>query len=121
MRTIVADEVFLDLDFGYATAVGTALVGDFVWRDFDGDGAQDPDEPGIGGVTVSLINSSSVVVATTTTAGGYYLFAGVTPDTYTVDVTDTAGKLAGLSLTGPLPTATRIRRTRSWSRPATPS
>lgn len=47
------------------------VVGNRVWLDEDNDGIQDPDEPGINGVEVSLfksINGSFVQVATTTTA-----------------------------------------------------
>ncbi|MCP3978335.1 MAG: hypothetical protein GY716_03245, partial [bacterium] len=65
-------------------------------------GVQDPGEPGIGGVTLDLIDSSGAVVATATTStDGSYLFTSVSAGTYTVAVTDTAGVLAagGFSLT----------------------
>ena len=39
-----------DFDFGFAPLV----VGDFVWNDTNGDGVQDPGEPGISGVAVTL-------------------------------------------------------------------
>ncbi len=41
----------LDEDFGFT---GTGTLGDFVWLDRDGDGAQDPGEPGIASVPVEL-------------------------------------------------------------------
>lgn len=41
---------------------GTALLGDFVWRDFDGDGIQDPGEPGIAGARVRVRTISDFVV-----------------------------------------------------------
>ncbi|MBK9994325.1 MAG: hypothetical protein IPP01_10165 [Saprospiraceae bacterium] len=44
-----------------------ATIGDYVWRDTDGDGIQDPTEVGINGVTVLLKNSVGATVATTVT------------------------------------------------------
>ncbi|MCP5016725.1 MAG: hypothetical protein GY938_15885, partial [Ketobacter sp.] len=57
--TIVTTEVFDTLDFGYllTTAPDTAIVGDLVWLDEDGDGVLDAGERGIGGVTLALIGS----------------------------------------------------------------
>ena len=65
------------------------MIGNFVWSDADGDGLQDPGEPGIGGVTVDLMGpgpdgilgtADDVAVASTTTAAdGSYLFTGVAP------------------------------------------
>ena len=37
-----------------ATVLPAGTIGDFVWRDLDGDGAQDAGEPGVAGVTVSI-------------------------------------------------------------------
>ncbi|MFZ1599037.1 MAG: SdrD B-like domain-containing protein, partial [Anaerolineae bacterium] len=70
-----------------------ASVSGVVFNDLDGDGVQDPGEPGIGGVTVQLINpSTGSVVATTVTAGdGSYIFRSVTPGAYTVRETDPTG------------------------------
>ncbi|MCP3981842.1 MAG: hypothetical protein GY716_21275, partial [bacterium] len=97
-RTITASEDYVDLDFGYGNA--TAVVGDYVWSDADGDGVQDPGESGIGGVTLDLIDSAGMVVATATTkADGSYLFTGVAPGSFTVAVTDTAGALVVASYT----------------------
>ncbi len=108
------------LDFGYENggAGATALVGDFVWSDANGDGIQDPGEAGIGNVTVELLLDlggapcpvgetcrmiSGVlyqVVSLASTGGdGSYLFAGVAPGDYRVEVIDTAGILAGYTLT----------------------
>ena len=36
--------------FGYEPDAGTAVIGDRIWSDANGDGVQDPGEPGIGGV-----------------------------------------------------------------------
>lgn len=50
-------------------------IGDRVWRDGNGDGIQGADEPGIGGVTVTLRDSRGQVVATTKTSrDGRYTF-----------------------------------------------
>ncbi|MEJ2722440.1 MAG: SdrD B-like domain-containing protein, partial [bacterium] len=72
----------------------TSTFGDTVWLDGNCNGCQDPDEPGIDGVTVKLYNcdniSSPVLVATTTTgpplwAPGQYLFEDLMPGNYFVE------------------------------------
>jgi uncharacterized repeat protein (TIGR01451 family) len=103
-------EAYRDADFGYGPLTGTAAIGDRVWSDANGDGIQDPGEVGIGGVTLSLLSvgpdglcgtaDDTTVATTTTAADGSYLFTGVAPGTYCVQVTDTAGVLTGLTLTG---------------------
>ncbi|MEM8930060.1 MAG: SdrD B-like domain-containing protein, partial [Acidobacteriota bacterium] len=79
--TVAAEETRTDVDFGYTNAdPATAILGDFVWSDADADGFQDPGEPGLGGVTVELLDSGGGVLATVVTADdGSYLFTGVTP------------------------------------------
>lgn len=86
--TITAEEIFLDVDFGYRNAdPAAAIIGDFVWSDADGDGIQDAGEIGLAGVDIELVNDTGAVVATTTTASdGSYLFAGVVPGEYTVRI-----------------------------------
>lgn len=62
-----------------AAAACTAVIGDFVWLDADGNGIQDAGEPGIAGVTVQLISgadSTTVLKTTLTDANGYYSFSG---------------------------------------------
>ncbi len=73
-------------DFGLQQL--SAVVGT-VYNDVNGDGTQTGGEPGIGGVTVKLVNpSNGAVVATTTTdANGNYIFANVTPGPYVVKET----------------------------------
>jgi hypothetical protein len=69
---------------GYRPLV--ASIGDRVWLDSDANGAQDPGEPGVPGVTVRLLTTSDVVVATTTTdADGIYAFTGLDPATYVLE------------------------------------
>ena len=104
-------------DFGYAapnTGTDFGSIGDLVWLDTDGSGAVNGSEAGIDGVTIDLyrdldgdgiIDPGEPRIGTTTTAlGGAYLFdnlpttdngAGATGADYIVDVTDTAGLLAG--------------------------
>ncbi len=64
-----------------------AWIGDLVWEDLDGDGIQDPDEPGLSGVTVRLLDASDATVASTVTgAGGAYAFADLAAGKYRVVV-----------------------------------
>jgi len=73
-----------------------AAIGNKVWLDCDMDGKQDAGEPGVGGVTVKLLDSSGNVVGTTTTnANGDYQFTGLRPGSYSVEFV----KLTGYSFT----------------------
>src|SRR6185312_7035096 len=78
-----------DVDFGYQ---GDASVGDRVWNDLNGNGAQDAGEAGINGVTVQLFDFNGNLVGTTVTSGnGNYTFTHVlanefADDTYTVQI-----------------------------------
>ncbi|MFD9702102.1 SdrD B-like domain-containing protein [Lentzea sp. NPDC059081] len=65
----------------------TNTIGDFVWSDTNGNGVQDPGEPGLPGVTVKLSNGAT----TTTDADGKYLFGGLDDGTYSVCFTLPAG------------------------------
>lgn len=49
-------------------------IGNRVWRDSDGDGVQDPNEPGLDGVTVELYRDGVLAGVTTTANNGQYLF-----------------------------------------------
>jgi uncharacterized repeat protein (TIGR01451 family) len=75
--------------------VGGGKIGDTVFRDWNGNGAQDTGEEGMPGVTVNLYAgacppSGSPVQTKTTDANGQYLFAGLTAGNYCVQV-PTAG------------------------------
>ena len=76
----------LSVDFGFHTM----SLGNRVWIDnVDNNGVIDDGEPGVGGVTVQLIDpETGEVVATTTTDGeGYYLFTGLSDgDEYVVRI-----------------------------------
>ncbi|MBN2415136.1 choice-of-anchor D domain-containing protein [bacterium] len=67
---------------GWDAGLVTTGVGDFVWNDLNQNGLQDAGEPGLSGVTVTLmLNNSSVVTSTTTDSNGRFLIAGVTAGT----------------------------------------
>ncbi len=57
--------------------VAPIQVGNRVWNDVDGNGVQDPGEPGIAGVTVNLYDDVGEVIGTTITndTGAYYFDA----------------------------------------------
>ncbi len=81
-----------DVDFGYT---GGSL-GDRVWNDVNGNGVQDPDEPGIPGATVKLANGTT----TTTDSNGFYGFSDLPAGSYTVTVTVPAGWVATSDVDG---------------------
>ncbi|MEM7228397.1 MAG: SdrD B-like domain-containing protein [Planctomycetota bacterium] len=67
-----------------------AMLGDFVFEDSNGNGVQDPGEPGIPGVTVKLLDDMMMQIDTDVTgAAGDYLFTGLAMGTYTVMIDDT--------------------------------
>jgi uncharacterized repeat protein (TIGR01451 family)/fimbrial isopeptide formation D2 family protein len=72
--------------------VASASIGDTIYRDWNGNGVQDPGEEGIPGVVVTTTSGLS----TTTGADGKYIFAGLPAGTYTVVV----GVPANYSVTG---------------------
>ena len=88
----------------------TGSIGDRLWYDTDGDGAQDSGEPGLSGMTVELLNSGGTVIATKTTdSNGIYTFTSLAAGTYTVRVVD-------LDLPGRRP-GTHLRPRRHGHRP----
>lgn len=61
-------------------------IGNRVWRDLNNNGVQDPNEPGIAGVTVRLYQGSTLVGIAVTDANGEYYFVGSSsPDSNTTD------------------------------------
>jgi SdrD B-like domain/Secretion system C-terminal sorting domain len=75
----------LTVDMGIVPAAGTNALGNFVWKDTNGDGIQTAGEPGVQGVTVTLYNNAGVAIAVTTTdKNGAYAFVGLPDGTYTV-------------------------------------
>ena len=89
-----------------------ASIGDFVWFDINGDGVQDAGEPGLGNITVILLNGTGVEIATTmTNASGYYNFSGLPAGNYTVEVNTTTlptGFAATYDLDGGLDSTTNL-------------
>lgn len=64
---------------------GLNEVGDLVWADINRNGLQDPGEPGVAGVPVSLQDADgALVVATTTGPHGQYAFSHLPDGTYKV-------------------------------------
>ena len=68
----------------------SASLGNFVWEDLDGDGIQDPGEPGIDGVIVELKDASGATLIAAMTRSfngqkGYYLFDDLRPGSYRVE------------------------------------
>ncbi|MBI5352498.1 MAG: hypothetical protein HZB50_07670 [Chloroflexi bacterium] len=83
INTVATDNV-LSFDFGYH---GSATIGDFIWKDANGNGIQDFAEVGLAGVTVKLLDSDGVtIIAVTTASNGNYNFADIAPGTYYVQV-----------------------------------
>ncbi|MFZ2631076.1 MAG: LamG-like jellyroll fold domain-containing protein [Desulfosalsimonadaceae bacterium] len=79
------------------TAAPTNAIAGTVFNDIDGDGARDPDEPGINGVTVLLYDSIGTTLhwSTVTIADGTYVFTSLVPGgVYDVVETDPSGYLS---------------------------
>ena len=70
-------------------------IGDFVWHDLNGNGCQDPGEPGIPHVKVDLYAGCGVsgtrIATTNTDSTGHYLFSGLCVGIYTVSFNAPAG------------------------------
>jgi uncharacterized repeat protein (TIGR01451 family) len=107
---LIAGQIYEDADLGYRPASGTAIIGDRVWSDPDGDGVQDAGEPGLAGVTVLLYtdtNGNGVIdvgepsIQTVTAPNGSYLFNVTATGTqdYIVYVDPTQSALTAYGLT----------------------
>jgi len=112
-----AGGIDLDQDFGYR---GASSIGDTVWFDVDGDMTQDPGEPGVSGVGITVTwlgadgapgGGDDVVIQTATDAGGHYTVPGLVGGDYTV-VMDTStlptGAVADSDLDGGDPAVTAV-------------
>ena len=82
------------IDAGYFKL---ATIGDFVWRDINANGIQDPGELGVGGITVNLNgvagDNTIVNLSQVTSPNGIYLFTNLKPGIYTVQVIKPLGFL----------------------------
>lgn len=85
------------LESAVVPSTPTASIGDQVFEDRDRDGRRGPSEPGLAGVTVTLLDAAgrpavtvdgTPVAPQVTDAEGHYTFARLTPGTYRVGVTD---------------------------------
>lgn len=73
-------------DFGFTRL---AALGNYVWFDDNGDGAQDENEAGIPMVTVSLKDAAGNTIQTTQTdAAGLYVFEDLPPGDYSLAFSD---------------------------------
>lgn len=77
----------VDAGIYYAPKPANCEIGDYIWVDADQDTIQDASEKGLVGIGVILYDISGAKIRTTTTdANGYYIFKGLLPGTYTVEV-----------------------------------
>ena len=77
---------------------GAVVLGNHVWLDVNKNGVQDPNEPGIGGICVTLQNTNGNTLQTTSTdSNGYYGFNVVAGQTYVLSFE----KPKGLDFTTP--------------------
>ncbi len=92
-----ADEVSGSPGNNFSEIAPASIAGN-VYYDADNDGVFDPDEAGIGGVTVNL--GGPVTASTTTAADGSYSFTGLPPGSYTVTETQPGAFADGLDTLG---------------------
>ncbi|MEY2410168.1 MAG: large repetitive protein, partial [Verrucomicrobiota bacterium] len=83
--TLLSGQTDLSADAGL---LRPSCIGDFVWEDLNGNGVQDVGEPGIPDITLRLLDCATANVLATITTGpnGEYLFCGLNPGTYRVQV-----------------------------------
>ncbi|MFM1767855.1 MAG: hypothetical protein RJA22_384 [Verrucomicrobiota bacterium] len=86
-----------------ASATCRPCLGDFVWQDANGNGLQDPGEPGIANVTVTLrdCDTGALIRQTLTDANGLYLFCELLPGNYRVEINVPTGYSVTASNVGP--------------------
>lgn len=98
--TLAEGEVNLDVDFGFNcksfvpvllvcthNVAVAGIIGDKVFLDENGNGAQDMSDSGIPGVAVMLISGGMTVAETTTNDLGFYSFPDLFAGAYTVQIT----------------------------------
>ncbi len=90
---LTAGQALDTVDFGLA---GSGSIGDTIYLDRNGNGGQDFEDPGIQNVTMTLTyagpdgvigNADDQTFTTTTDANGGYLFVGLPPADYIIEVT----------------------------------
>lgn len=75
-------------------------IGDRVWKDYNSDGVQDANEPGLKGWTVTLSKDGTVIRSQVTGDNGIYLFTDLPMGDYTVRVTPKSGYTQTYDLDG---------------------
>ncbi len=78
-------------DFGLK---GTGCIGNFVWADYNGDGIQDVNEPGLENIVVTITYPNGYTKSFTTSSAGTYQFTNLAPGTYTINFTSPTGATA---------------------------
>src|SRR3954471_6512124 len=89
-------------------------VGDHVWRDLNGNGVQDPGEPGLASVTLQLYQGSKLVGTTVTDGQGAYAFNRWDVTNGTADTADdglVAGTAYQIRVAADQPTLAGLRPT----------
>jgi len=84
-------------------------IGNYVWEDMNGDGIQDPEEPAIANVPVTLTCNGTAYGTATTDANGHYYFGGIS----------NVGLTGGNTLTRGLNCVLSIAQSDVANRPAT--
>lgn len=109
--TIVTGEDNLSVDLGvyYNAASGKGNLGNYAWNDANNNGIQDAAEPGVAGVTVTLLTSSGAVYdnngsasgvqpyVTTTDRDGQYLFSAIPAGSYKVQFSNLPAGFTGFT------------------------
>lgn len=91
------DSLF-NVDLGYAPKIS---LGDFVWEDVNNNGLQDPGEPGLANISVSLLNKNGQIKSTTTTnQSGNYVFDNLPAGNYGIIFEPIPGYIFALSNVG---------------------
>src|SRR5205823_2396276 len=76
--TLSANQARADVDAGLFSIGSRGSIGDYVWDDANGNGIQDPGEPGLSGATVNLLDGLGNWLSSTGTDGnGHYQFTGL--------------------------------------------
>jgi hypothetical protein len=94
----ITNDLGIEFTFTNTYTPPTGEIGDFVWKDVNGNGIQDVSEGGISGLTVTLGGDASA--STTTDVNGAYLFSGLSAGSYTVTVSGPSGYTASPSNQG---------------------